>query len=465
MKQNIKRFFAVILTVIMLFSCVGIVSQAATAKTVVQYGKAGGYLAIGDSLSRGCGADGYYLDRDKDADGGQYDLYEMRNVEGAVPYIIAQAVGCKAPVDMTEQDATYWPFCYPGMTTAMAMDLLGIEDNFTDTALNFPEYDDMLKYFGHKGSFAGVREGEVYKEGECGLCGNIMDLIKKADLITLQLGMCDVFYRAYKISTKSTLSGGFSFDKLDNPDAIMNLVKTALKEMYVGYNYWKEYYPVLLKTIKEMNPDATIVVVGAFNIVNQLTIADDTVLPIGSIVNPITDSMNRLYKKWAKEYGVLYADISNTETQLTENDWSILGDFKDNTLTGTHPTQNGYNYMARQILSVLPEQNKTEDIVVDLGRFNKVDYVFVDGVEVKDYKLNNYVLTIPDSGPFAQNLTIGVKNEDGTVAAQTYRLEFKDGSYTAYRIIGKNDIVGTILKPLKLIKSLFEKLIDAIKGE
>lgn len=465
MKKNLKRFLAVILTLIMAFSCFGIVSQAATAETVVQYGKAGGYLAIGDSLSRGCGTDGFYMDRDKAPDGGQYDLYEMRNVEGAVPYQIAQAVGCKAPVDITDQDATYWPFCYPGMTTAMAMDLIGIEDNFTDYDLNFPYYSDMLRYFGHEGSFDGVRAGDTYVEGECGLCGNIVDLIKKADLITLELGMCDVFYRAYKIATRSTLSGGFSFDKLDNPEAIINLVKTALKEIYVGYNYWKEYYPVLLKTIKEMNPDATIVVVGGFNIVNQLPINDDMVLPIGSIVNPLTDSMNRLYKKWAKEYDVLYADVSNTESQSTENDWSLLGDFAKNTFTGTHPTQQGYDYMVRQILSVLPEEEAKEGIVVDLARFNKVDYVLVNGVPVDDYELNNYLLTVPYSGPLAQNLTIGVKNDDGTLAVQTYRLAYANGGYTAYRIIGKNDIFGTALKPFELIKSLIEKLVDAIKSK
>ncbi|MCQ2484309.1 MAG: GDSL-type esterase/lipase family protein [Clostridia bacterium] len=464
MKKNFKRILAVLLTLIMTFSCFGIVSQAATAKTVIQYGKAGGYLAIGDSLSRGCGTDGFYMDRDKAPDGGQYDLYEMRNVEGAIPYQIAQAVGCKAPVDITDQDATYWPCVYPGMTTAVAMDLLGIEDNFKDVDLNYPYYDSVLKYFGYEGSFDGVREKDVYVEGECGLCGNIVDLVKKADLITLELGMCDVFYRAYKIATKSTLSGGFSFDKLDNPEAIINLVKTALKEIYVGYNYWKEYFPVLLKTIKEMNPDATIVVVGAFNIVNQVPITDDMILPFGSIVNPLTDSMNRLYKKWAKEYDVLYADVSNTESQSTENDWSLLGDFMHNTFTGTHPTQQGYDYMVRQILSVLPEANKTDAISLDLGRFNKVDYVLVNGIPTTDFEMDGYQLTVNYTGSLAQNLTVGIVNEDGTLAVQTYRLAYKaGGGYDAYRIIGKNDLLGTVIKPFKLIKSLIEKLVAAIQ--
>ena len=70
---------------------------------MIQYGKAGGYLAIGDSISRGCGADGFYIgpNGEYQPDGeGQYGDYSIRNVEGCVPYQIAQAVGCVAPYDM-----------------------------------------------------------------------------------------------------------------------------------------------------------------------------------------------------------------------------------------------------------------------------------------------------------------------------------------------------------------------------
>ena len=77
------------------------------------------------------------------------------------------------------------------MTTAVTLDLLGIDDGFTDTALRYAYYKDMLQYFGYEGSIDGVREGDTYVEGECGQCGNIIDLIGKAKLITVQLGMCD----------------------------------------------------------------------------------------------------------------------------------------------------------------------------------------------------------------------------------------------------------------------------------
>ena len=471
MKKNVRRVLSALLAAVLAFSVCGAAVSAANVQTVRQFGKEGGYLAIGDSISRGCGAEGFYIGKNGEylPNGeGQYGEYDMRNVQGCVPYQIAQAVGCTAPMDMADQDATYWPFTFPGMTTAVTLDLLGVEDNFRDEKLRYSYYKDMLEYFGYEGSFEGVREGDVYDPETDGKCGNIIELIEKADLITVQLGMCDIFYRAYRIvSNGGMLADGLKFD-LSSVDAIKNLLQTAISEMKFGYDYWKAHYPMLLERILELNPDATIVMVGSFNVVNQLTITDDTLAPIGSIISAITESMNKMYRKWEKEYGVLYADISSTETLACENDWSMLGDFKDNTFTGTHPSQKGYDYITRQILSLLPPETQSKGIVVDLGRFQKVDYVLVNGIPVKNYTMDGFELTIPYAGPLASSLTIGVKNDDGTLAVQTYRLTYHVGSgYTAYRIYGSNDVKKLILKPwslfVKLLRLVADKIADAVK--
>ena len=467
MKKYLRSVLALALSLLIACSCV-YVAFAATKETVHQYGKEGGYLAIGDSISRGCGAEGFYIGRDGsyEPEGeGQYGAYELRNVQGCVPYQIAQAVGCTAPMDMTDQDATYWPFTYPGMTTAVTLDLLGVDDGFTDTKLNYAYYKDMLEYFGYEGSFNGVREGDVYDPQTDGKCGNIIELIQRADLITVQLGMCDIFYRAYRIvSNGGMLADGLSFD-LSSTDAIKALVETALTELKNGYDYWKNNYPLLLERIQELNPDATIVMVGAFNIVNQLTITNELVAPVGSLVTSITAGMNSYFRKWAKEYNILFADITNTETQATENDWALLGDFKDHSFTGTHPTQTGYDYIVRQILAQLPEQETSTDLKVDLGRFEQVDYVLVNGVPVTNYSMDGFVLTVPNVGPLATSLAIGVKNDDGTIAVQTYQLVYKIGEgYRAYRIYGNNDFFGMLLKPFRLIVNLMQSLFEKLTG-
>ncbi len=469
MKRTIKKVISFLLTALLLFACVAVGASAATKETVYQYGKAGGYLAIGDSISRGCGTTGFYKDKDgnplpEGEEGGQYDEYFMRNVEGAVPTQIAEAVGCEMPYYMKDQNATFWPLCYPGMTTAVTLDLLGIDDDYSDTGLKYSYYKDMLEYFGWEGSFTGAK-GETYNPETDGKCGNPVELIKNCDLITLQLGMCDIFYRAYRIiSNGGMLADGLSFD-LSSPEAIKKLVETAINEMKFGYEYWESHYPMLLEAILDLNPDVTLVMVGSFNLVDQLTIMDETMAPIGNIINVITDKMNRKYVEWAKKYNVLYADISNTETQATENDWALLGDFKDNTFTGTHPTQKGYDYIVRQILLKLPEYETVGNIKVDLARFDKVDYVLVNGIPVKNYTMDGFNVIIPYSGPLATSLTIAVKNDDGTVAMQYYTLKYdKDNGYTAHRVTGNNDVKGYILRPFELFKKLFKMIIDAIKG-
>ena len=481
--KKLRNTLALLLSLLLMLSVFALPANAATAKNVKQYGTEGGYLAFGDSIGRGCGSEGFYLDEqgnplpEGQEPGGQYDIYAMRNVKGAYPTLISEAIGCEAPFYMADEGATFWPVCYPGLTTAVTMDLLGLDDEgFTDKDLDYPYYKDVLEFFGNESSFAGARAGETYAEvaaerGGCGKAGDVRELVKKASLITVELGMCDIFYRTYRIASHGgLLAEGAQLD-LSSPEAIKNTLELAVKEMYFGFDYWKKYYPVMIKTLQEWNPDATIVMVGAFNVVNQLRITDDDTIPLGSIISGITESMNKYYAKWDKEFGdnVKFADIRNTEPYATENDWALLGEFKDNAFVGTHPSQQGHDYIARQILGTLDERDVTTDIVIDLGRFNKVDYVILDGRRIKNYSMDGFVLTIPNSNKYAQDLAIGVKGEDGKIAIQTYTLDYTEGvGYTAKRIYGNNDAVGTAVKTgfslFSLFKMLFEKLVDLIKG-
>lgn len=481
--KKLRNTLALLLSLLMLLSVVAVPASAATIKNVKQYGAQGGYVAFGDSIGRGCGSEGFYLDGDGNPlpegqePGGQYDIYSMRNVKGAYPTLISEAIGCEAPYAMADEGATFWPVCYPGMTTAVALDLMGIDDDgFSDTKLDYPYYKDVLEFFGMEESFNGARESDTYanvaaERGGCGKAGTVKEVVQKASLITVELGMCDIFYRTYRIASHGgLLAEGAQLD-LSSPESIKNTIELAVKEMYFGFDYWKTYYPVLIKTLQEWNPDATIVMVGSFNVVNQLRITDDDAIPLGSIISAITESMNKYYEKWVKEFGgnVKFADIRNTEPYATENDWSLLGEFKDNAFVGTHPSQQGHDYIARQILGTLETRDVTKDIVIDLARFDKVDYVLLDGRYVKNYSMDGYVLTIPNSSKLHESLAIGIKGEDGKIAIQTYTLSYdKDSGYTAKRIYGNNDAVGTVEKTgtslLKILKMLFEKIADLFKG-
>ena len=476
MKKQLKKTLSLVLTLLLALSCFAVLAGAA-APEVTQYGEAGGYLAIGDSIGRGCGADGSYLDENGNPTGsnkpaGQYDMYNLRNVQGAYTTLVAEAVGCKMPDDITDQDATFWPLCYPGLTTAMVLDVMGVDDGFSDYALNYPYYDDVLEYFGYDDSFDGVRPEHtvdcVKANKGIGKCGSVKDLAEKADLITVEIGMCDVFYRTYRIcSNGGMLSENAEFD-LSSPEAIAKLVATAGTQMMEGYTHWKTYYPLLIDTLLAWNPDAKILMVGSFNLVNQLTISDKIPVPLGSLFTSFTDLMNKQYREWEDAYEgkVQFVDISNTEPKAAEENWALTGEFMDNTFAGTHPTQAGYNYITRQILDALDDEKVvTKDIIVDIGRFDKVDYVFVDGQKIVNYRIENYKLIIPYSSTKAINLTIGIIGEDGAMAVQTYQLKYSsDEGYTAVRMYGTNDLKKSSKPILDLLKKLFNKIVEWFKG-
>lgn len=254
MKSNLRKAIALVLSVITMLSCLTLTAFAATQENITfKVSPNGGYLAIGDSIGMGCGSDG--------GNAGQYHNYEWRGCEGAYTTTIAEAVGCYIPNnDITDQTSNYWPCCYPGLTTAIMLDLLGVDDGFTDTEIDYPYYDAVLKYFGTPTSIDGTR-GDKYAEGECGLCGDILEVASKAELITVELGMCDVFYRAYRIiSEGGFLADGFSFD-ISNAGELVGIAEKSVELLREGFDYWKANYHLVLDKLKELNPDATIVIV------------------------------------------------------------------------------------------------------------------------------------------------------------------------------------------------------------
>ena len=485
MKMKFRRALSIVLTLLMIFGCAAIPvfaedEPAPSEEEVTDPGNYG-LLVIGDSIGRGCGAEGFYLDRDGNPlpdgeNGGQYDEFDMRNVKGSYATTIAEQLGYEMPYYMTDQEGNFWPLCYPGMTTSVMIDLMGIEDDYDDVSLNYTNYDWMLAYFGSEEySKDGVRDDDtkaaVLEEfGALGQVGAVDQLAKRSSLIVVELGMCDIFYRAYRKAMGGAMfADGLNFDFSDT-SALVELVKIAIEQMRFGMDYFKTWYPKMIEKLIEWNPDAKILLVGAFNLVNQLRITDDDAIPLGSIISKMTDDMNKSYKKWADKYGdnVIYVDVANTEPLLAENDWSLLGDFLDNSFAGVHPSQEGHDYMARQILGTLEPTDNGKNIVVDLARFKNIDTVYVNGIKVTDYTLDGSILTVPRKTILAMNLTVTAEAEDGTTAMQTYRLSYsRSKGYTAYRLYGTNDVVGTVNKNrflYKLFKLIIEKISSFFKN-
>lgn len=460
--KRTARVLSLIVVLCLAVSMLAPLAGAANSETVKQYGKEGGYLAFGDSICRGFASAGYP---------DHYYNYEKRNVEGAYPHTVATAVGCTMPEDLFDHEGNYWPVCYPGVTLTTVTDLLGVDDGFVDDEFVYGCYEyshyrnQMVPYWG--GDYSAWEYADRERPTVVGKAGDVRELAAQASLITVEVGMCDVFYRPLAIATEKYFPDGLDLGGADT-ETLLGFVGEYLDLVGKDFDYWSKAFPLFISELRALNPDATIVVVGSFNMISEITLTDDTLLPVGSTVTALTASMNALYRQWADTYGYLFADISNLQSYGTECGWSFLGEeWMANRDEATHPSAAGNYYIARAILNVLPEQDEkepvvTNDIKVDLARFNKVNFVFVDGRLVTDYTLEGYTLTVPYNSPNAKFLSVTIVDESGRVAVVTYQLAFHaDEGYVPYRMYTNVDVFGTAVK---LVTNIFTAGAEGLKS-
>ncbi len=183
------------------------------------------------------------------------------------------------------------------------------------------------------------------------------EYIKQADVISIQIGSNDALVpcivglgNATNWKTEEAASIVLSGD-LRTAGGFNSLVKSLKKyklttaEVNATWNLLtsgmakicNEAYPVttanletIVQTIRELNPDAEIILVGYTNPV-----------PLISCWSKFFNKMNRYEKKLAAEYDLTYVAIPNTKTELDG-----------------HPTVSGHKYIARQLTKAIDAANK-----------------------------------------------------------------------------------------------------------
>ena len=183
------------------------------------------------------------------------------------------------------------------------------------------------------------------------------EYIRQADVISIQIGSNDALVpcivglgNATNWKTEEAASIVLSGD-LRTAGGFNALVKSLKKyklttaEVNATWNLLtsgmakicNEAYPVttanletIVQTIRELNPDAQILLVGYTNPV-----------PLISCWSKFFNKMNRYEKKLAAEYDLTYVAIPNTKTELDG-----------------HPTVSGHKYIARQLTKAIDAANK-----------------------------------------------------------------------------------------------------------
>jgi hypothetical protein len=316
-----------------------------------------GYVAIGDSFTRGYGASDHWQDQIYRSDA--YGDFNCRNVDGAYPKRVADHFGLYSPDDIRDTDARMWPICHDAVSTAYMLDLLGIDDGFRDDELTYNDgklisrYQADLQYFGDPLSL--TLDGQS-TYGQTGEVMSIRELLKNASLITLEVGQTDVIYKAQI----------FGLNKMDLSDVsgIPAGVANIVKLLYRYFDYWKDAYPLLLDFIKENTPDAEVILVGTLNPIKDATISDNFALPIGNAINIIMDTMNAMTRKYALQYGYTFVDISDVETPAAATTMSIghILSIPDPIEYGliAHPTPKGYEQIAERVIKAI-EKDLNQD--------------------------------------------------------------------------------------------------------
>jgi len=476
-----KKTLAVVLIAAMTVTAISSIGLADTGEVDLSKYTAGtGYIAFGDSITRGYAAsdlwdeEGYRMDTVHPED--IPDCNQCRLVTGSYPTLLAERLGCVMPENMLKdngeaEEATYWPVAQDAISTAFVNDLLGIDDGIWDYQYlhnyyyGLSRYNTDLFYYGDEES---AYYGEDYnnapafgehKYGKTGVCGSIRELIADASLITIQIGMGDVLNRSRDMAQVSV---NYDF----NEDTIGQALQVLLEELFNGYNMWKTNFPMILDFFKEnmKNSESEVVIIGAINPIYNMNISSEYLYPVGNALSVITGLMNAQYKEWAEEYGYLFVDISNVETGSTAEEVGIV-EFLSSSNTRwqglcTHPTPEGYAQIYRMIEDALVEKESNRlrmktQIRVNLGRIKSPLLVSVDTNVIKNYTMEDGVITIPYLTMTAKTLTVSGVTSDGKIQIAVYALSYDDG-YTAYRLYTTNDLI-------KVMRSYFSNLVTGVR--
>ena len=250
-------------------------------------------------------------------------------------------------VDMAPNFHGYSPDCYVGKVAAA----LGLDRdhaiNLGLPALTAPDLADMIRY--GKMPQMNMASGCEYNYPE------FQDYIRKADVVSVQIGSNDAFvpcivalgnatnWKSEKLaatilagdlrnegsgSTMSTIYRSIKAMDLTKAekDATWNLLFSGMSKIC------DETYPKttaalisIVQEIRDLNPDAQIILVGYTNPV-----------PLIPCWRSYFNKLNKFEKQIAKTYNLTYVAIPNTETTLD-----------------VHPTIKGHQYIANKLVNAI----------------------------------------------------------------------------------------------------------------
>ncbi len=379
MKTSEKRLISLCIALIMVVGLLVMPGAAATRETVKHYDT---YTVLGDSIPAGYGLPDYPVPEPNILDGSR--------VEGSYPDLLAKAVKAK----------TFYPMTHCG-NRAVDLDWLLNEDaKGDDLTIPFLASSYAIDISDGAGGVSMEKLQAEWPKFEK-MRTDTIAAVQEADLITLEIGNNDTLtYGLLMYSIEAALKAAAEAEKepsqiqvttekvrammrdyilgLEKGEDILeqfdNLQKTStlaagtldfllgsMKYALQGMAQFKEYFDKDIARIRELNPDATLVVVGMYNPFNEVTLTKDSKLPVGRLGAMLIAPLN-LYMQYqsSQRSEYIFVDVRDPQVHdfpaiLSENG---ISDFIAGLKHGTHPDEVGHAFIAEKILAALPTEEE-----------------------------------------------------------------------------------------------------------
>lgn len=284
------------------------------------------YAAIGDSIASGYGP--------LMGDGDITHFFYNTTPIGAYPNLLCHALGIDVEKDFhsllcTDQRVTDAYYVIGGEIDKV------VDPNNPAEKIDYIE--DVETYQTHAGGYGTAK---VDKIKDLHNTGEGAQRIINSDLVTIQIGFADIaLYPMRHIKDFESEEG----------------LKNALTLELACVNQYSTYYPKLIKRIKELNPDAKIVIVGLYNPFEKIEIVGEDAQKLLDIFALGVRLGNAQLKLWAKLYDCTFADVTGLGQYIDYKTITVEADNMLSVLTSheNHPGGAGHQYAENQILDAL----------------------------------------------------------------------------------------------------------------
>ncbi len=335
------------------------------------------YVSLGDSVVNGYGMDGYSSD---------VRGYKQK-VKTAYPYLVAQ-----------ELNADLEQLAFSGFR-AEELHFVLDEEYYGDDFLYACFFDDPL--FQRCGGGIDKLRRE-YKAA-----------IEDADYITLQIGSNNFgTYLQMQLTRYMEGKEPFKFDRDDfangtmtremreelkgasdyvgNPDDMIGMLDFMIDCLNYTYEGFKMNFDEVVEIIYELNPDVNLIVVGMYNLFDEVHIAYD-MFDLGVIVGGFMEWVNdhmRDDSPRCDEYtfvDVMDCEIYGLPSNITDENFFEV--FTKDSGLAVHPNENGHRYIADRILDEIFVP--FEDVDPDDACYEAVKYAYNAGL-MGEYKKDKF---------------------------------------------------------------------------